>query len=235
MKEKYGFVYIWYDSARSKQKGEDKIKRWYIGCHWGSEDDGYICSSNWMRDAYRRRPQDFKRRIISKVYKRDEIFEEEYKWLTMIRQEELGKKYYNLQKYLLHWSSDLNTMNIVSEKLSIALSGEKHPCFGKHLSDETRKKIGLAHKGRIHNEESRKNMSEGQKKRFATDVPWNKGIPATVETLKKISEANKGKPSWNKGKKMSEETKKKISESKSMNFSEDEKRKEKQPPKDDIF
>ena len=34
--EKYGFVYIWFDR---------KHKRYYIGCHWGHEDDGYVCSS----------------------------------------------------------------------------------------------------------------------------------------------------------------------------------------------
>ena len=43
--EKYGFVYIWYDKKR---------KMYYIGSHWGTDDDGYICSSNRMRDAYRR-------------------------------------------------------------------------------------------------------------------------------------------------------------------------------------
>ena len=38
--EKYGFVYIWYDR---------KHKRYYIGCRWGTENDGYICSSSWMK------------------------------------------------------------------------------------------------------------------------------------------------------------------------------------------
>jgi len=31
--EKYGFVYLWYDK---------KHKRYYIGCRWGKENDGYI-------------------------------------------------------------------------------------------------------------------------------------------------------------------------------------------------
>ena len=43
--EKYGFVYIWYDR---------KHKRYYIGSHWGSEDDGYICSSTHMNHAFNR-------------------------------------------------------------------------------------------------------------------------------------------------------------------------------------
>ena len=59
--EKYGFVYIWRDR---------KHKMFYIGCHWGTEDDGYVCSSNRMRNAYNRRPNDFKRKIISHKYVR---------------------------------------------------------------------------------------------------------------------------------------------------------------------
>ena len=32
--EKYGFVYLWYDRKR---------KMFYIGSHWTTETDGYIC------------------------------------------------------------------------------------------------------------------------------------------------------------------------------------------------
>lgn len=87
--EKTGFIYIWYDRKR---------KMFYIGCHLGSENDGYICSSNRMRDAYRRRPQDFKRRILKRDISRNMILQEEYKWLTLIPKEQLGEKYYNLSK-----------------------------------------------------------------------------------------------------------------------------------------
>jgi hypothetical protein len=90
MKEKYGFVYRWYDK---------KHDRFYIGCHWGFEDDGYICSSSWMRKAYRRRFNDFNREIlVSNINDRQETFLEEYKFLYLIPNEELGKKYYNLTK-----------------------------------------------------------------------------------------------------------------------------------------
>ena len=53
--EKYGFVYIWYDR---------KHRRYYIGSHWGTENDNYICSSHWMIKSYKRRPEDFRRKII---------------------------------------------------------------------------------------------------------------------------------------------------------------------------
>lgn len=109
--EKYGFVYIWYDRKR---------KMFYIGCHWGSINDGYICSSNRMRKAYRRRPQDFKRRILkTNIPIREQTFEEEYSWFSMIKEEELGKKYYNLRKHKWgHWTTDTNSKLTISEKIS---------------------------------------------------------------------------------------------------------------------
>ena len=73
--KKYGFVYIWYDRKR---------KMYYIGCHWGTTNDGYICSSKRMRDNYRNRPQDFKRRILRSNIEREKLLEEEFKWLDLI-------------------------------------------------------------------------------------------------------------------------------------------------------
>lgn len=85
----YGFVYIWYDR---------KYKRYYIGSHKGNIDDGYICSSSWMKRAYKRRSYDFKRKILKIVESKSDLLEEEQKYLDLIKDEELGKKYYNLKK-----------------------------------------------------------------------------------------------------------------------------------------
>jgi hypothetical protein len=89
MKQKYGFIYLWFDR---------KHKRYYVGRHWGYDDDYYICSSNWMRDAYNRRPHDLKRRIICCVADKTLLVDAEQHYLDMIRDEELGKRYYNLTK-----------------------------------------------------------------------------------------------------------------------------------------
>ena len=80
----------------------------YVGCHWGTrENDGYKCSSNRMRDAYRRRPHDFQRRILKRVYNRKALLEEEFHWLSMIKKEELNKRYYNSDNHHFgHWSTD---------------------------------------------------------------------------------------------------------------------------------
>lgn len=48
-------------------------------------------------------------------------------------------------------------------KLSIALSGERHPNYGKHLSKETGRKIGEANKRRVVTEETKQKMSDSQK------------------------------------------------------------------------
>jgi hypothetical protein len=98
MSNEFGFVYIWFDRWR---------KKFYIGCHWGTEDDGYVCSSRLMRQAYRRRPDDFKRRIISRVYtNRQDLLEKEFEWLSLIPDDQLGKRYYNMNKHHFgHWTA----------------------------------------------------------------------------------------------------------------------------------
>lgn len=131
--EKYGFVYLWLDR---------KHKRYYIGSHWGTENDGYICSSTWMNSAYRRRPNDFKRRIIKRVYtSRTELLEQEYYYLALIKNEELGKKYYNIRNIKNgHWSTSEDNKLTVGEKISRARTGKKYNPRGK-MPSETRDKI----------------------------------------------------------------------------------------------
>lgn len=110
--EKYGFVYIWYDR---------KHKRYYVGSHWGQENDGYVCSSTWMMKAYKIRPDDFKRRIIKKVRtNRKELLEEEFRYLSMIKNDEIKVRYYNLNiKSTGHWSSYPDNVKSIREKISI--------------------------------------------------------------------------------------------------------------------
>jgi hypothetical protein len=196
--EKYGFVYIWYDKKR---------KMFYIGSHWGTEDDGYICSSNRMREAYRRRPNDFKRRIVSRIYcNRLNLLEEEHKWLQLIPLIDLGKKYYNLRQHKWgSWASDDDKKKSVGLKISESRRGKKYgprseetkqkireANLGKKLSSETIQKLREANLG--------KTISEEQKQAISNAT---KGIPRSEETKMKISNANSGKI-------RSEETKKKL-------------------------
>ena len=99
--------------------------------------------------------------------------------------------------------------------------GENHPFFGKHHSEETKKKMSEAHKGLTSprkgvtlSEETKKKMSEAKK---CEKNPFY-GKTHSEETRKKISEAKKGRTSNRKGVTLSEETRKKISEAAKRRF-----------------
>lgn len=152
-----GFVYLWRDR---------KHKRYYIGCHWGTETDGYICSSNWMRDAYRRRPHDFKRRIITRVEEgRGDLIAEEYHWLSMIKDAEVGKRYYNLsKKHNGHWTTDNQKRLTVGQKISAAPNRSTNISKankGRPKSDEHKEKLKQANLGKTLSEETKRKISEG--------------------------------------------------------------------------
>ena len=73
---------------------------------------------------------------------------------------------------------------------------------GQHHSEETKRKMSEAHKGKpAHNkgipmaEEQRNKMSDALRGKKA----WNKGVPMSEEMKKKISESLKGRKIWNKG------------------------------------
>ena len=194
-KEKYGFVYIWYDR---------KHKRFYIGCHWGTEDDGYICSSSWMKQAYEKRSQDFKRRIlVSNITDRSQIYIEEQKYLDMIKKEEIKPlnempRYYNLcLSSKKPWHQYDEKVKTIGEKISAAKKGKSTgPC-----SEETKRKISKSNRGKVRTSEHLENMSKAQKGR----VSPNKGKKMSEEQKEHLRQVNLGK-------KLSEEHRRKISE-----------------------
>jgi len=183
--DKTGFIYIWHDTKRNM---------FYLGCHWGSEEDGYICSSNRMRDAYRRRPNDFRRRILKRDIRREALLEEEHKWLQLIPQEQLGKRYYNLtKKHFGHWSADPERSKTIGQKISEATTGKSRN-KGKKPSKETRKKISDSLKGRpigyIRTEETRKKISENNKKAQVEHRIGMHGKKHSHDTIQKMKDNN---------------------------------------------
>jgi len=107
------------------------------------------------------------------------------------------------------------------------MSGENHPMYGKHISDETRRKLSESMKGREGywagkklNPEHVKKLSESHKGKTTWmkgkkhkpesiqkmkktwfpkgNTPYNKGIPCSEKTKNKISKSNKGHIPWNK-------------------------------------
>ena len=184
--ESYGFVYIWYDS---------KKKRYYVGSHWGTIDDGYICSSKWMKRSYKNRPKDFKRRIIKKIEtSRKDMLTEEQRYLSMIKDNELRYRYYNLIKNAdHHWHGDTQKLKTVGAKVSAAKKGKSNgPCsperalkisegkkaafakkreeLGYAMSPDTIQKMSNNRIGRTHTEEMKQAASERLKEEWATGV-----------------------------------------------------------------
>lgn len=147
---KYGFIYLWRDS---------KHNRFYLGRHWGTEDDGYVCSSKVMREAYRRRPTDFKRRIVSRVYEKDVLIDEEQRWLNMIRPSEVNIKYYNK-----------------------TLKSTTPSTKGYNHSKETRLKISKGNKGKIRSDEFKEKLSKTVSKQFS-DPDKRKNLSEKVKAL----------------------------------------------------
>lgn len=155
-KAKYGFVYLWYDR---------KHKRFYVGCRWGSVDDGYVCSSPWMKQAYRIRPADFKRRILkTNIETRQQTYVEEQRYLDMIKESEIkplnpNPRYYNLNiKNNEVWHKYDDKIKTVGQKISESKKGKKtgprDPSVGAAIS--------AAKKGKIFSEEHKKKLSEAK-------------------------------------------------------------------------
>lgn len=188
--EKTGYIYVWFDR---------KHKRFYIGSHWGTETDGYICSSRWMRKSYRRRPSDFKRRIIEKGIKKSDLLLQEDKWLRLIPDNELGKRYYNLynKRTITEWQkrriSRSNKVSQSSDRNSqkgsfwITDGKENRKCYdgiipngfyrGRKFDPNPLHKTKPADKlrGRKLSEDHKQKIKDNWNK-SGNRIPWNKGI-----------------------------------------------------------
>lgn len=187
--EKYGFVYIWHDSKR---------KMFYIGSHWGTEDDGYVCSSNKMRNAHNRRPEKFKRKILERIYtNRKDLLETEEKWLQRVKNK---NKYYNIHFTTHHWSKFESSTKSCIEKMKVSL----RKTIDKMTPEERKEKFGYW-KGRHNPYFSIRNKDP--------NIPHPRGMlgkKRSEEAKRKTSEKLKGILNPNYGKKFSEEHKQKL-------------------------
>lgn len=65
----------------------------------------------------------------------------------------------NLEWCTYKYNNNYGTHN---QKLSASNSGANHPLFGKHIPEETKRKMSVANKGRVLTEETRRKISESR-------------------------------------------------------------------------
>ncbi len=174
-KDYFGYVYLWYDHKR---------KMYYLGGHYGSVDDSYICSSVHMLRAYKKRPQDFKMRILK--YVEDDkslLLEQEQRYLDMMDNTKLSTpknrrtntvRYYNVKKS----ATGGKESRLKYRKFNCAYCG----CLST-TKEEDRKYC----------------QAECYYKDKKGWPAQNKGSTHTQKTKDIISQKNKGKRPWNKG------------------------------------
>ena len=181
----YGYIYITTNLINGKQ---------YIGQHKSSKfHASYKGSGKILKQAVEKYgKENFSTEVLEWCFNRDELAEREKYWIA-----------------LFDATKNDNWYNITPGGYGVQLFGEDNHMFGKHHSEETRKKIS----------EKLVGMMAGE-----NNPMYGVHLEASEETRKKISESLTGlmvgeknpmygKPAANRGKPMSEESKKKLSQS----------------------
>jgi hypothetical protein len=114
-----------------------------------------------MKQAYLRRPNDFKRRILKTNLAREQMYIEEQYYLDMIKPEEKKIRYYNLKVSKDNpWHQYPDNVITVGQKISYSKKGKKTgPC-----SSEKAAKISAAKKGKNLTEEHKQALRGIKKK-----------------------------------------------------------------------
>ena len=186
-----GYIYLITDTTNGMK---------YTGKHHyhieGQLDPSYHGSGTIIKNIYNKRPETLKEEYIKTCYSEEQMCSDEQYYIEVF--DTLWPHGYNLTKGGDGVIPCEETRRKLSKTHKGLQAGEKHPFFGKHHSEESKKKMSLARKGK---------------------TPPNKGKHLSEEQKRKIGESLKGRTGPNKGKTMSEETKKKISEAKKKLYS----------------
>ena len=217
-----GFIYLTTCLVNSKI---------YIGRHEFNGSKNYLGSGTYFKNALKKYgKENFKRKILRLCYSPHELKIWEYVYIRKYKSQNSSIGYniadgdvnttdYNptkrpeIRKKISETLKKKYSLGLI-DKEKIRRCGEKHPMFGKH-----------------HSEESKKKNSESKKRSLALLGHPMKGKHLSIETKKKMSEGNKEYAKFHhaelserskravilhgppmKGKHHSEETKKKISE-----------------------
>ena len=182
--KKQAFVYCWTDWATNKL---------YVGVHKGQPDDGYVCSSKYVLEAYNKRPQDFTRQIIASGNAFDMCNFE--KCILKAANAAADPDFYNLH----NGNGDFTTLGVSPteaqrKKVSVRMKGENHPLFGVPWTQERREKTiksltGLKRSENIKNKLSVKMTGSGNHM-FGVASP-HKGKHNSPEQIAKFRQSQK--------------------------------------------
>ena len=170
------FVYCWTDH---------KTNKLYVGSHKGSTDDGYVCSSKYMMEEYKKRPENFTRQIIAEGELSD-IRKLEAKILQSANAR-LDEQFYNKHDNDGFFFDGWKKGEFSDEhRKNMSVSASKRKKTTDHLM-----KLHEGRKNSKNSEEHNRKISEK-----------NTGKKHTQETLDKLSKKLKGRISPNKGVKL---------------------------------
>jgi len=155
-----GFVYRWFDTSNGM---------YYVGCHKGTTDDGYIGSGTYFLKAYNKRPESFVREVLYE----GEHFAELEEFILQELNASQDKLSYNLT----------NACRGQYEYTSEIIENMSRAQKGKATSEATKKKMSIAAKGKPKSKSHRKAVSESLK--GLTGANSRRGIPIYSEVLDK--------------------------------------------------
>lgn len=159
------FVYCWTDH---------KTGMLYVGSHKGTVDDGYVCSSKWMREQYATRPEDFTRHIVAHGSVADIRRLETAILLSVDAARD--RSFYNKHNTVGSYYIKAHTEQ-TKRKIGESNRGRKRPDLS------ARNKLG-------HSEETRAKIGSSREYLRGTDNPGT-GVPRSEETKAKIRRTKK--------------------------------------------
>lgn len=179
----------------------------YIGQHkYKKLNDSYMGSGKILKQAIKKYgKENFTKEILYSRIQYKETADDMEKF-AISKERALGKAEYNIANGGYGGCGYLSEEH--KKKISEANKGRIPWNKGKHWSEETKRIISEKTKGRPSSMKC-KHHSEETKRKIAES---SKGKRLTEEAKRKISESTKGRLVWNKGKRNSEETRHKISE-----------------------
>lgn len=139
----------------------------------------------------KKRPWDFKRRILNRVYTtKQDMLLEEHRWLGMIKKEELNVKYYNvLNHHFNHWTamgdSVLSTKERISKRTKEAM---QTPEVRKRYEEGLKRRVSRSGEEKVR-EKKRQSMKNTMAKKFPVEQR-KRSLPKDSDELKELHRKN---------------------------------------------